>query len=100
MAGALGIEQALEDGDRMGRGHADGLVENHPAMDIAAITLLLAALALLFASLLLARIVMPHAGCGKIIFGRRVRIGGLRREHAVWSGHIHQSWSESVLRSF
>jgi hypothetical protein len=50
MAGALGIEQALEDGDRMGRGHADGLVENHPAMDVAAITLLLAALALLFAS--------------------------------------------------
>src|SRR6185295_19048200 len=35
MAGALGLEQALEHGDRVRRGHADRLVEHHPAMNVA-----------------------------------------------------------------
>src|SRR5262249_17664493 len=41
MAGALGVEQALHHGDGLRRGHADRLVERHPAMDIAAVALLL-----------------------------------------------------------
>src|SRR6185436_18385257 len=35
VAGAFGLEQALEHGDRVRRGHADRLVENHPAMNVA-----------------------------------------------------------------
>src|ERR1700760_3462156 len=35
MARALGLEQALHDRERVGRGHADRLVEHDPAMDVA-----------------------------------------------------------------
>jgi hypothetical protein len=33
VAGFLGVEQALELGDRLGRGQADRLVEHDPAID-------------------------------------------------------------------
>src|SRR5207302_9171658 len=58
MAGALGLEQALEDRDRVRRGHADRLVEHHPAMDVALVAARLIVLALLLAQLFLARIVV------------------------------------------
>jgi hypothetical protein len=35
MAGAFRREQMLDDGDGVGRSHADRLVEHEPAMDIA-----------------------------------------------------------------
>ena len=35
VSGALGLEQSLHHADRVGRGHADRLVENDPAMDVA-----------------------------------------------------------------
>ncbi|BCM82019.1 hypothetical protein mvi_04800 [Methylobacterium indicum] len=33
----LGVERALDRRDRVGRGHADALVEDHPAADLAAL---------------------------------------------------------------
>ena len=44
MAGALGLEQALDHAHRVGRGHAHRLVENAPAVNVAldALGLLLA----------------------------------------------------------
>jgi hypothetical protein len=49
MAGALGLEQALGDRDGLGRGHADRLVEDHPAMNVALVAPDLALLTLLAA---------------------------------------------------
>ncbi len=54
MAGALGRKQPLQHRDRMGRGHADRLVEHDPAMDVA----LVAARLIVLARLLLPRIVV------------------------------------------
>src|SRR5207248_9983675 len=45
VAGALGLEQALEHGNRVRRSHADRLVENHPAMDGALVATRLVVLA-------------------------------------------------------
>ncbi len=38
MARAFGLEQPLHDCHRMRRGHADGLVEHDPAVDVALVT--------------------------------------------------------------
>ena len=61
MAGALGLEQALEHGDRVRRGHADRLVEDDPAMDVALVAPRLVVLALLLALTCLTRIVVAAA---------------------------------------
>src|SRR5206468_7167267 len=45
VAGALGLEQALEHGNRVRRGHADRLVENDPAVDVALVATRLVVLA-------------------------------------------------------
>ena len=62
VAGALGLEQPLHDRDRVGRGHADRLVEHDPAMDVA----LVAARLVVLARLLAARAdrVIVRARCG------------------------------------
>jgi hypothetical protein len=61
MAGALGLEQTLGDRHRLGRGHADRLVEDHPAMDVALVAAdlpLMLALAAVAVLALRARIVV------------------------------------------
>ncbi len=58
MARALGLEQALEHGNRVGRSHADRLVENHPAMNVALVATRLVVLARLLG---VARIVVAAA---------------------------------------
>src|SRR3954470_10570284 len=58
VAGALGLKQALEHGHRMRRGHADRLVENHPAVDGALVAARLVVLARLLG---VARIVVAAA---------------------------------------
>src|SRR6266850_1203028 len=45
MAGALGLEQPFHDRDRLGRGHADRLVEHDPAVDVALVAARLVVLA-------------------------------------------------------
>ena len=55
VAGALGREQALDDADRMGRGHADRLVEHEPAVHVALVALEL---------LSPASAGLPAGGCG------------------------------------
>src|SRR4051812_49846993 len=45
VAGALGLEQALEHGNRVRRGHADRLVENYPAVNVALVATRLVVLA-------------------------------------------------------
>src|SRR2546423_1992685 len=45
VAGALGLEQALEHGNRVRRSHADRLVENDPAVDVALVATRLVVLA-------------------------------------------------------
>jgi len=79
VSGALGLEQALEHGDRMRRGHADRLVEDHPAMNVALVAPRLVVWPRLFAltgilTWILARIVVAVARVvdarliGKIFF--------------------------------
>ena len=93
MAGALGLEQPLHDRDRMGRGHADRLVEHHPAVDVALVAPRLALVPLLVATPLLLSD-RCHAGIAmrirKIIFFSAVRITDRRLDGAVCGGHDHQ----------
>src|SRR6185369_10784607 len=58
VARAFGLEQALEHSDRVRRGHADRLVENHPAVHVALVATRLVVLARL---LFMARIVVAAA---------------------------------------
>src|SRR6185312_4709840 len=109
MAGALGLEQPLEYGDRMSGGHADRLVEDHPAVDVALVAPRLVVLSRLLA---LTRIVIATALfvagatvviatlARKNIFLSVVRIGRRLRDSAVGGGHGHQLSSESGARSF
>jgi len=136
VAGALGVEQPLHHRDRVGRGHADRLVEHHPAVDVAALALLLGTLTPgWIAGLLLhlSRLGGRSAGIARRVGpalpmlstcapsptlprrrGRELssiaRIAArpdllsvpaeasasVRWGCALWRGHVHQSWSESV----
>src|SRR5579872_5536978 len=96
VACALGLEQALHDGDRMGGGHADRLVENDPAMHVA----LFASRLVVRPHLLLARIVVDSprlvARSGKNVSFRRGRIAVLRLNCVI---HNHRSSSRPGARS-
>ena len=81
VAGALGLEQPLHHRDRLRRGHADRLVEHHPAMDVALVAPRLVVLARLLAAalMLFARIVVRAflARLGKNIFLGKCRLLGI-----------------------
>src|SRR6185369_62467 len=111
MSGAPGLEQPLEHGNRVRRGHADRLVENHPAVDVALVASRLIVLARLlgvtrivvaaaFASFVAgATLVVATQLIWKNIFFGIVRIGSLRRDRAARGGHSHHLSSESGARS-
>src|SRR5258707_5053563 len=97
---AFGLEQALHDRDRVGRGHADRLVEHDPAVDVTLVAPRLALLPLL----LVAAGVVVTSQIRKIIFFRVMRISILLFDRAVCGGHDHHFYSsescESDARSF
>src|ERR1019366_5295741 len=99
VAGAPGLEQPLHDRDRMGRGHADRLVEHDPAMDVALVAPGLVVLARLLAAAgaVVARIIVPVCVLRAVairirrnIFFGAVRIANWLFGRAVYGGHDHQ----------
>src|ERR1700694_1839089 len=70
MSGAFGLEQPLHDRDRMGRGHADRLVEHDPAVDVAPVAPRLVILARLLAG---APLLLPPPLRGRVGEGGRSR---------------------------
>ena len=106
MAGALGLEQPFHHRDRLGRGHADRLVEHDPAMDVALVAPRLVVRARLLAAALprsrgslLAR---SRRSSEKIFFSASCEsaIGGSNTPFAVLTIINHSSESgESGARS-
>src|SRR5450759_4078902 len=96
MAGALGLEQPLHHRDRVGRGHADRLVEHDPAVDVALVAPGLVILTRLLAA---APAILVVTRIRRNIFFGAVRIADLRLDQAVGGGHDHQVSSESGARS-